>query len=198
MAVTVANGDASLTRTTYTNEAGRFSLTGLPAGRYTLAASKPPFLRTSYGAKRYDLPGTPITLKDGSQMTDIVLRLTPGGVLSGRITDENGEPAFGVSVRVLQMRMQFGERTFVPPSSTGSTSDTTDDRGVFRVFGLPPGEYAVSASPRVTGGEVRAMTEAEIRAVMQALQQQQAAAQAGVGDQSCPGRGATAAGGAVA
>ncbi len=185
-AVTVVNTDASLTRTTYTNDAGRFSLTGLPAGRYTLAASKAPFLRASYGAKRYDLPGTPITLKDGSQMTDIALRLTPGGVLSGRITDENGEPAFGVSVRVLQMRMQFGERTFVPPSSTGSTSDTTDDRGMFRVFGLPPGEYAVSASPRVTSGEVRAMTEDEVRAVMQALQQQQAAAaaqsgQSGVG-----------------
>ena len=47
-------------------------------------------------------------------MTDIVLRLTRGSVLSGRITDENGEPAFGVAVRVLQARVQFGERTFVP------------------------------------------------------------------------------------
>jgi hypothetical protein len=55
-------------------------------------------------------------------------------------------------------------------------NEMTDDRGTYRFFGLPPGEFVVSATPRLFGGEVRAMTEAEIRAVMQALQQQQQAA----------------------
>ena len=60
---------AAVARTTFTDDAGRFSLAGLPAGRYTLVASKAPFLRTSYGAKRSDLPGTPITL-EGRQPDD--------------------------------------------------------------------------------------------------------------------------------
>ncbi len=173
-AVTVVNVEGSVTRTTSTNEAGRFSLAGLPAGRYTLSASKAPFLRQSYGSKRVDLPGTTITLKDASQMTDVVMRLTRGAVIAGRITDENGDPAFGVTVRVMQARMQAGERTFLSPSS-GTSSDMTDDRGMFRLFGLPPGDYVVTASPRMTPGEVRAMTDDEVRATMQALQQQQAA-----------------------
>lgn len=172
-AISVVSTDGSVMRSTYTDDAGRFTVGTLPDGRYNLTASKAPFLRTNYGAKRYDLPGTPITLTNGGRMTDIALRLQRGGVVSGRITDENGEPAFGVAIRLLQVRNQFGDRTFVPVSTSGSSTDMTDDRGVFRLFGLPPGEYVVSASPRTPGGEIRAMTEQEIRDIMQALQQQQ-------------------------
>jgi hypothetical protein len=174
--VTAVNPEGGVNRTTFTDEAGRFSITALPEGRYTLTATKAPFIRAAFGARRVDGPGTPITLQNAHQMTDIVLRMTRGAVLTGRITDENGEPAFGVSVRALQMRMQFGERTFVTIASAGSIGDTTDDRGIYRFFGLPPGEYVVTASPRITVGEVRAMTDGEIRAIMQALQQQQAQA----------------------
>ncbi|HEX5069559.1 MAG TPA: carboxypeptidase regulatory-like domain-containing protein [Vicinamibacterales bacterium] len=172
-AVSVVNVDGSVARSTFTDDAGRFTLTALPEGRYTLSATKAPYLRTNYGAKRYDFPATPITLKDGGRMSDIALKMQRGGVLSGRITDENGEPAFGVSVRVLQLRMQFGERTFVPVASSGLTNDVTDDKGVYRLFGLPPGEYTVSATPRTSSGEIRAMTDQEIREIMQQLQQQQ-------------------------
>jgi hypothetical protein len=174
--VTAINPEGGVNRTTFTDEAGRFSIAALPEGRYTLRATKAPFIRAAFGARRVDGPGTPITLQNAHQMTDIVLRMTRGAVLTGRITDENGEPAFGVSVRALQMRMQFGERTFVTVASAGSIGDRTDDRGIYRFFGLPPGEYVVTASPRITVGEVRAMTDGEIRAIMQALQQQQAQA----------------------
>ena len=177
--VTVTNADASLMRTTFTSDAGRFSIIGLPAGRYTLAATKPAYLRSAYGAKRHDRPGTPITLAEGFQMTDITLRMARGGVLSGTITDENGQPAFGVGVRVMQLRVQGGERTFVPVATSGNPmGETTDDRGNYRFFGLPPGEYAITATPRLVTGEVRAMTDSEIRAVMQALQQRTAQQQA--------------------
>jgi uncharacterized protein (DUF2141 family) len=176
--VVVTNAEASLLRTTFTNEAGRFSITGLPAGRYTLTATKPTYLRSAYGARRHDRPGTPITLADGHQMTDITLRMTRGAVLSGRITDENGQPAFGVGVRVMQLRMQNGERTFAAVAGGNTFGESTDDRGQYRFFGLPPGEYAIAATPRAMPGEVRAMTDAEIRAVMQALQQRAAQQQA--------------------
>ena len=172
--ITLVNTDGSVTRTTFTNDAGKFTVAGLPAGRYTLAASKPPYLRTNYGAKRYDRPGTPITLKEAEQMPDLTLRMTRGAVLSGTITDENGAPASGVTVRALQLRVQNGERTFVTVAASGSTFETTDDRGMYRFFGLPPGDYTVNAQPRLNSGEIKAMTEAEIRAVMQALAQQTA------------------------
>ncbi|HXT70143.1 MAG TPA: carboxypeptidase-like regulatory domain-containing protein [Vicinamibacterales bacterium] len=174
--VLVMNAESQFTKTAYTNETGRFSLTGLPAGRYSLTASKSPYLRLAYGAKRWDRPGTPITLKEGAQMNDVTMRLPRGAVLGGVIIDENGQPAFGVNVRVMQVRMQNGERTFVQAGVGNALGESTDDRGQYRVFGLPPGDYVVAASPRIFSGEVRAMTEAEIRAVMQALQQQQQAA----------------------
>jgi hypothetical protein len=78
--ITVSNTDLTVTRTTFTNDSGRFTITGLPAGRYTLAASKAPYLRTNYGAKRYDRPGTPITLKEAEQMPNLTLRMTRGAV----------------------------------------------------------------------------------------------------------------------
>jgi len=189
-AVSVVNTDGSVARTTFTDGAGRFTLSTLPEGRYSLSATKAPFLRTNYGARRYDLPGTPIILKDAARMADVALRLQRGGVLSGRITDENGEPAFGVSIRLLQVRTQFGERAYVPVSTVGTSTDTTDDRGAFRLFGLPPGEYVVSASPRTPAGEIRAMTEQEIREVMQAVQQQQQAAAQAAQPTSIPGQNA--------
>lgn len=161
-------------RTAVTDEAGRFQIKDLPEGRYNLTAQKSPFIETRYGSTRPGGAGTPITLKAGAQMTDVVLRMARGAVLSGRILDENGDPASGVSVRVMQVRNQFGERTL---ASVGMAMiDTTDDRGMYRLYGLAPGEYVIAATPRSLAGEIRAMTEEEVRAVMQALQEQRAAA----------------------
>jgi uncharacterized protein (DUF2141 family) len=175
--VSIVALDGAFTRTTYTNEAGRFTMTGLPAGRYNLNVTKAPYLRVAYGAKRPDRPGTPITLKEAEQLTSVAMRMTRGAVVSGTITDENGLPAVGVPVQAMRVAMQNGERTFQPGVAPGAqASDMTDDRGVYRFYGLPPGDYVVSAQPRSINGEIKAMTESEIRSIMAALQQQQAAA----------------------
>jgi hypothetical protein len=80
-------------------------------------------------------------------------------------------PAQGVQVRVMQYRMLNGERTLAPVTAGALFGEATDDRGAFRLFGLPAGDYVLSAQPRNTGGEIRAMTPAEIRAALAALQQ---------------------------
>jgi hypothetical protein len=93
-------------------------------------------------------------------------------VISGRILDENGGAAAGVQVRLLQYRMQLGERTLMPAAGDSLMGESTDDRGMYRLYGLPPGEYIVAASPRNSNaGEIRASTPEEIRSALAALQQ---------------------------
>jgi hypothetical protein len=169
--VSLISSDATVARNTLTDAAGRFAFADLPAGRFTLAASKPGWVRASYGAKRYDRPGTTITLTDGQKMTGVAMKMAHGGVIAGTILDENGMPAQGVQVRVMQYRMLNGERTLAPVTAGALFGEATDDRGAFRLFGLPAGDYVLSAQPRNTGGEIRAMTPAEIRAALAALQQ---------------------------
>jgi hypothetical protein len=127
----------------------------------------------NYGASRPARPGTPITLPDGHHLTDVAMRLPRGAVISGTVTDDEGQPVFGVVVRAMRLTMQQGVRAFSPSPYI----DTTDDRGQYRLFGLLPGEYAIVAQPRLTAGEVRAMTDEEIRAVMNALEQRRVQAQ---------------------
>jgi hypothetical protein len=166
----VATGPESLrSQSAVTDDVGRFTMQGLPAGRYTLSATKPGFVRAAFGAKRPDRPGTPITLADGQQMTDITLRMSRGAVITGVITDEQGAPAANATVRLMQYRVVNGERTLGPVMVGGLPSEQTDDRGVYRLFGLAPGEYVVSATPRIsTAGDVRAMTPDEIQAALRA------------------------------
>ena len=170
--VTLMSTDAPVVKTVFTDAAGRFTVPELPAGRYSLSATKGGYVRMSYGAKRHDRPGTPVNLHEGQQLTGLSLRLPRGGVIAGRILDENGGPAASVQVRLLQYRMQLGERMLMPALGGSLMGETTDDRGMYRLYGLPPGEYLVAASPRNTNaGEIRASTPEEIRAALAALQQ---------------------------
>jgi hypothetical protein len=163
-----------MAQSTFTDASGKFAFRMLAAGRYTLAATKPSYVRSAYGAKRPDRPGTPITIADGQAIEGVVLKMARGSVITGTIRDEMGLPAPGVSVRVLQYRMQSGERVLGPaPILAGAIGTTTDDRGVYRIFGLAAGDYVITATPRALGtGDIRQMTPAEIQSVQRALQQQ--------------------------
>jgi hypothetical protein len=72
------------------------------------------------------------------------MRLPRAGAITGRIVDRTGEPVMGVRVQALRRRMVEGVRGM---QATGA-ADTTDDQGSYRVYGLPPGEYYVTATPR--------------------------------------------------
>jgi hypothetical protein len=178
--VTLMGADQPIIKNVLTDARGRFTLPELPAGRYSLSASKGGYVRMSYGAKRHDRPGTPINLSDGEKMAGLSMRLPRGGVITGTITDETGLPASGVQVRLLQYRMQLGERTLQATPMANFLGETTDDRGVYRLYGLPAGEYVIAATPRNSNaGEIRASTDAEIRAALAAIQQPAAPSQPG-------------------
>ncbi|HTM27454.1 MAG TPA: carboxypeptidase-like regulatory domain-containing protein [Vicinamibacterales bacterium] len=156
--VTCGSPDAS-GRTTITDDGGRFVFDGLPAGRYTVTASKPAWVTIAYGAKRPQRPGSAIPLGDG-QTVAIVVRMPRGAVVTGVVFDQNNEPAANASVRAMRYAMANGERRLVPAGST-----TTDDRGAYRIFGLVAGDYVVGGVGRPATGsaELRLTTDADVR-----------------------------------
>jgi hypothetical protein len=135
-------------RQVVSDDDGRFGFVNLPAGEFTLRAGKTGYVSVAYGQKepRAGWPGTPIALADGQQIKNLSFAIPPGGVITGAVFDEKNRPSVATSVRVLRWSMQSGDRVL---ASAGSA--TTDDRGIYRVYGLPPGDYVVTALPRNSG-----------------------------------------------
>ena len=97
----------------------------------------------SYGQRRPFQPGTPLQIADGQQLKGVDFSLPRGSVITGTVLDEDGDMMPGVDVRVLRYQFQQGERRLV-----ASGSGQTDDRGQYRVWGLMPGDYYVTATAR--------------------------------------------------
>jgi len=83
-----------------------------------------------------------IALAPGEKASDVKLRIAPEGIISGRVVDENGEPARNVSVYALRPTYMQGVRSLI---SAGITTNSTNDLGEYRIFGLTPGRYYVRA-----------------------------------------------------
>ncbi len=131
-----------------TNGQGLFEFRTLPAGKYRLFVStsqySPQYLGMAYGAKQPNSPymsdpGQAIELADGQSFDKVLIALPRGGVITGRVTDENSEALARVMVYTF----------FFPPGGGRGQrmgqSSQTDDLGQFRLFGLQPGEHAVVA-----------------------------------------------------
>lgn len=150
-----------------TDDSGKFAFPGLPAGRYTLTAEKPAYVKTYYGGNRPGRPpGTPIALADGQRFPDLVIKLLRGAVITGTMTDQNGAPIASGQVTALQPIYVDGQRKFV--NAIGPLPwAVTDERGRYRLYGLPPGDYTISASGGGTGTEI---TAGDIEAAMREIQ----------------------------
>jgi uncharacterized protein (DUF2141 family) len=127
-------------RTVETDEQGRFQFTGLAPGRYSLSAQRAGFLAQNYGARRYNTPGTPIPVSQNQQVRDINLRLTPQGVIVGRVLDEDGDPMAYAQVMVFRQMYRNGRKQW-----TQANGSSSSDIGEFRVPNLEPGRYLVAA-----------------------------------------------------
>jgi len=161
--VALSGGSIRGGRATITDDGGLFSFLALPAGRFTMTVSKPGHVDISYGAKAPGRPGVPIQLAEGQTIGDLSIVLPRGSVLTGMVVDEYGEPAPRTQVRAMRVVMQSGERTL-----RQAGVDQTDDRGMYRIFGLQPGEYLVSANPpNQNVGDLQQSALAELTALMQ-------------------------------
>jgi protocatechuate 3,4-dioxygenase beta subunit len=132
---------------TSTDADGNFEIKELAAGRYNVSASKGGFVTAQFGQRRPGDAGTPINLSDGQKADKVNFLLSRGSVISGRIVDDGGEPVAGTMVMAVRYQFVSGARRLVPAASEGS-NDRTDDQGGFRLYGLPPGDYFISANNR--------------------------------------------------
>jgi Carboxypeptidase regulatory-like domain len=154
--VRLASQDVRNAKTATTDTEGRFEFSELPAGRYTLTVSKAGYLTLQYGQRRPLEPGKPIELSNGQVLDRTDVALPRGGVVTGRILDEYGEPLADATVMALRYQYVGGQRQLVP----SGRSAQTDDIGQFRIFGLPPGDYYISATTRTPMAAIQAATAA--------------------------------------
>jgi len=151
----MAAGGARENRLATTDVDGKYEFTALPAGRFTLTATKGGYVSLGYGQTRPFEPGRPIDVLDAQVLDRVDFTLPRGGVITGRLVDEFGEPVSNVMVAAMRYTNVGGRRTLV--SSVRNAQ--TDDLGEYRIYGLAPGDYFVQATsrppimaPRPTGG----------------------------------------------
>jgi hypothetical protein len=131
------NAGAGAAQSTRTNLYGAFEFTGLPGGAYLVSAARQPFAPVQYGQKRWHAAGTPVLVEEnGSVFLDV--RMQRFGAISGYVGDENdvGLPDLDV----------VAYRNTRPPQVAARAK--TDDRGIYRLWGLDPGVYIVRTLAR--------------------------------------------------
>lgn len=132
-----------------TDAEGRFSFSNVAFGRYALRAQ-----RTGYFPVNADpaapaalqfQTSEPVTISADAPDADVSMPLAQGGTISGRVLDLQGRPAAGVPMLVLRTGYQDGRKVLLnaTPFSPAGAGLMTNDRGEYRLFWYPAGEYYV-------------------------------------------------------
>jgi hypothetical protein len=160
--VLLLGATTGIVKVTSSDADGKFAFSSLPVDRYTIGASKQPYLAMLAGAKRPGRPGTPIVVANGQKIGNVAIRMPMGGAITGVVTDERGQPGAGAVVSVMQWRMQNGERMLTQVAGP----IITDDEGRYRAFGLLPGEYVVTGMRFGMPLTTRALSTQEVDAAL--------------------------------
>jgi protocatechuate 3,4-dioxygenase beta subunit len=123
---------------------GRYEIKGLPANTYAVVATKTNYVRSAYGEARVEGPGRRLPVAEGEVVDKIDIRMTRAGVVTGKVVDEFGDPVTDVFVTAMRYQYIQGSRRLMQSGRGGSTNDV----GEYRVYGLTPGRYFISASLR--------------------------------------------------
>jgi hypothetical protein len=132
-------GVASVRTLAVSSNDGGFVFRGLRPGQYALTASRSGYLRAQYGQYGPHSPASMITIS-GQGVVDVRLSMLRSASISGHVYDESGAPAINAQLHAWRISYKDGWRLPIPVAS-----QMTNDLGEYRLFGLPPGEYYVSA-----------------------------------------------------
>lgn len=138
--VVVRPADRADIRSSYagsTDTAGRYLISNIDPGTYSVAFERSGFVASSYGAR------TVLTLRRSCAMKNIDGKLTPEAVITGHVVDEDSEPLRNVHVEALRRVYRNGRLTYMPHANASS-----NDKGEYRIFGIAPGKYYISAGYR--------------------------------------------------
>jgi protocatechuate 3,4-dioxygenase beta subunit len=128
-------------RSVRTDAAGAFLLTGLPPGQYSIRADVSERMSWHFGQRASGETGRPINVSRDQAVQGIEVVLPPARAVSGVVVDEHGEAVHGARVQAWQLRYTAGRTLAV----AAGNARVTDDRGRYRLWGLQPGSYLVSA-----------------------------------------------------
>ena len=123
--------------TTYrgvTDEKGEYKIMNVPAGNYSMWASAPAYVSTD------ELGGKVLMVEKGEAIENVDFTLVRGAVITGKVSDADGRPVIEEDVAVMPVLPKGVYRNY-----SQLTSARTDDRGIYRIYGLPAGSYRVGA-----------------------------------------------------
>jgi hypothetical protein len=146
--VRIMANDIRENRMASTNENGAYEFKEVRAGRYTVMVSKGSYVNMSYGQQRPTDTPKPLEILEHQTVERVDLMLPRGAIITGRVVDEFGEPAPEIQVATERYQVIQGQRRLFP----AGRNVTTNDIGEFRLFGIPPGQYYLSATWRNIGG----------------------------------------------
>jgi protocatechuate 3,4-dioxygenase beta subunit len=135
-----------------TDANGHYRLGGLAAGQYQISVIAPAMAlaESASTANNFFGMGKSVVLAAGEDVDDIDIKLVKGGVITGRVTDADDKPVVDQRVN-LQIVDQSGNVTRQLTSTLSYQMTATDDRGIYRVFGLSAGRYRVSVGSTENG-----------------------------------------------
>lgn len=131
-----------------TDDAGNYKLTKLPAGKFNVMPMTKAYV-VATGAV-YKQAGQTVNLTDAEAATKVDFALVRGGVITGRITDSEGHPIIGERVTIAPKDSKPDVNSQM--AMLGGPRNQTDDRGIYRAYGLGPGSYKVSVGQSAAAG----------------------------------------------
>jgi protocatechuate 3,4-dioxygenase beta subunit len=144
VSITLQRSDPSGDSTVYsvtTDAAGRFRIAELIPGRYFISWRRPGYIPTIGKGRGQGW----LTLSPGQELKDHVLKMMAQAVMTGKITDEDGDPMQHVGVQLLASRYQRGKKQMTPIGGAA-----TNDLGEYRLSNIAPGKYYVTAQPQTS------------------------------------------------